>query len=417
MNGENREKDVLNGEQQEPESESDLRDEEAPHTAVSDGTNNTEGDADLEEQGNAQGEVPAGQQQGETLTDTRERKAMEILSKMSLEEKVGQMFIARCPGEDAVEKAAEYHLGGYILFASDFKNETVESAREKISSYQAEADIPMLIGVDEEGGTVNRISRYPAFRQTPFKSPQELYLDGGLAAIERDAIEKCALLLSLGVNVNFAPVCDVSQDPEDFIYQRSFGKDAQETAEYVKTVVDAMADSGVACVLKHFPGYGDNEDTHTGIARDRRPMDSFVNSDFLPFKAGIEAGAQIVLVSHNIVECMDPNQPASISPSVHRILREQLGFDGVIVTDDLAMDGIRDFTADDQAAVLAVQAGNDLICCTDFETQIPAVVEAVEAGEISEESIDQSVLRILELKIDLGLITTEDTERDESEMN
>ena len=145
-------------------------------------------------------------------------------------------------------------------------------------------------------------------------------------------------------------------------------------------------------------------------ARDRRPMDSFVNSDFLPFKAGIEAGAHIVLVSHNIVECMDPNQPASISPSVHRILREQLGFDGVIVTDDLAMDGIRDFTADDQAAVLAVQAGNDLICCTDFETQIPAVVEAVEAGEISEESIDQSVLRILELKIDLGLITTEDIE-------
>lgn len=160
----------------------------------------------------------------------------------------------------------------------------------------------------------------------------------------------------------------------------------------------------MGCVLKHFPGYGNNADTHTGISYDRRPYETFTSSDFLPFQAGIESGADMVLVSHNIVDCMDAQFPASLSPEVHRILREELGFSGVIVTDDLAMDGIRTFTGDTQAAVQAVLAGNDLLCCTDFETQIPAVLQAVETGEISMEQIDASVLRILELKISLGIL-------------
>ena len=121
-------------------------------------------------------------------------------------------------------------------------------------------------------------------------------------------------------------------------------------------------------------------------------------------RQGIEGGAQLVLVSHNIVSCMDGERPASLSARVHEILREELGFSGVIVTDDLAMDGIRDFTDDSSAAVLAVQAGNDLICCTAFETQLPAVIAAVEAGTITEERIEESVLRILELKLSLGMM-------------
>ncbi len=199
--------------------------------------------------------------------------------------------------------------------------------------------------------------------------------------------------------MNFAPVCDVSENPSDFIYERSFGQNAQLTAEYVRTVVEKMRERGMLCVLKHFPGYGNNADTHTGIAYDSRPYETFETSDFLPFQAGIESGAQMVLVSHNIVSCMDGERPASLSPRVHEILREELGFTGVIVTDDLAMDGVRDFTDDGNAAVLAVQAGNDLLCCTDFKTQIPAVLEAVEGGEITEERIEESVLRILEMKL------------------
>ena len=165
-----------------------------------------------------------------------------------------------------------------------------------------------------------------------------------------------------------------------------------------------MESQHMGSVLKHFPGYGGNADTHTGMVYDDRPFETFVSGDFLPFSAGIKAGADMVLVAHNIVNCMDSRYPASLSPRVHQILREDLGFDGVIVTDDLYMDGVRDFAGDEQAAVLAVQAGNDLLCCTDFETQIPAVLAAVEDGTIPESRIDQSVLRILKMKISLGLL-------------
>lgn len=343
----------------------------------------------------------------DTKSDNPDPFLQQLTDSMTLEEKVGQMFIVRCPEENAADTAAAYHLGGYILFARDFESNDPQLVTDNIQSYQEVSDIPMLIGVDEEGGTVNRVSRYSAFRETPFQSPQALYELGGLELIESDTVEKSDLLLRLGINVNFAPVCDVSEDPNDFIYARAFGADAAQTAEYVKTVVSAMKQEGIGSVLKHFPGYGNNTDTHTGIAYDNRSFDTFVDSDFIPFQAGIDAGADMVLVAHNIVNSIDSNRPASISPAVHEILRNRLGFDGVIVTDDLSMDGIRDFTDDQQAAVLAVQAGNDLICCTDYQTQIPAVIEAVNSGEISEQQIDQAVLRILKMKQSLGLLETD----------
>lgn len=157
-------------------------------------------------------------------------------------------------------------------------------------------------------------------------------------------------------------------------------------------------------VLKHFPGYGNNTDTHTGIAIDKRSLESFRQNDFLPFESGIEAGATVVLVSHNIVNSIDSEHPASLSAAAHNILREELGFDGLIITDDLYMDAIRQYTYGEEAAVMAVMAGNDLLCCTDYETQYPAVLQAVKEGKITEERINESVLRILQTKIDMGVI-------------
>lgn len=125
------------------------------------------------------------------------------------------------------------------------------------------------------------------------------------------------------------------------------------------------------------------------------PNETFLNSDFLPFQEGIASGAGMVLVSHNVVACMDESFPASLSPQVHKILREKLGFKGVVITDDLAMSGVRDFAGDTEIAVQAVKAGNDMLCCTDFELQIPAVIEAVKSGEITEQRINESVMRIL----------------------
>jgi beta-N-acetylhexosaminidase len=339
-----------------------------------------------------------------TEATTPQEKIQELLINMSIEEKVGQMFIVRCPRQDAAKKAAQYNIGGYILFSIDFKDSSIDLIKTRINSYQDAVKIPLLIGVDEEGGNVNRISLHPQFRNEPFMSPRDLYDQGGFNLIIDDTTEKATFLKSLGINVNLAPVCDVSTDSTDYIYPRSFGKDAVLTSKYVEKVVTTMNKQRIGSVLKHFPGYGNNLDTHTGIAYDNRDYETFVTSDFLPFISGINAGAGAVLVSHNIVNSMDENYPASLSSKVNQILREDLNFDGVIMTDDLYMKAIQNYTGDSEAAVLAVLAGNDLICCTNFEEQIPAVIDAVKEGLISEERLNESVLRILKWKIELGMI-------------
>ena len=340
----------------------------------------------------------------ETELPQKERTIRNILNSMSMEEKVGQMFFVRCPTGMAANYVSQYHLGGHILFGRDFQDKTAQEVTGTIASYQAAADVPLLIGVDEEGGTVVRVSSNPNLFPYKCLSPQALYKDGGMEAIEEDAVTKNTTLLGYGINVNFAPVADVSTDPDEFMYDRAFGQDAQATAEYVKTVVTAMNRVGIGSVLKHFPGYGNNVDTHTGIAVDERPEETFLTSDFLPFDAGIIAGAGAVLVSHNIVNCMDDTLPASLSPEVHRVLREGLGFGGVILTDDLAMDAVDAYAEDGSVAVLAVQAGNDMVVTTDFTEQIPLVITAVENGEIDEAVIDAAVIRILSWKYDLGLL-------------
>ena len=349
-----------------------------------------------------------------TAEELAEQQIDGLLSSMTLEEKVGQLFFVRCPAENAVEDVSTYHLGGYILFGRDIKDSagdwlTEEQFIQILQSYQDAAAIPLLIGVDEEGGTVARVSRNPnLFPNGTCKSPQYLlsHQQESHNVFSADAWEKNSRLQLFGINVNLAPVCDVSTDPSAFIYDRTLGQDAQATAAYVTSVVTAMRDCGMGSVLKHFPGYGDNADTHTGIAVDDRPYEDFVNEDFLPFQAGIEAGGSTtsVLVSHNIVECMDPDLPASLSPNVHRILREELGFDGVVMTDDLAMEAVSAYAGDGAVAVMALEAGNDLVLTTDYRVQIPKVMEAVENGALDGAVIDTACRRVLRWKQALGLL-------------
>ena len=327
-----------------------------------------------------------------------------ILASMTLEEKAAQIFFIKNDGRLDASILDEYPVGGIILFASDFEGETPDSLKEKIASFQNNSELPLLIGVDEEGGQVIRVSNYSALADYAFKSPKELYNQGGYDAICEDANFKSQLLLSYGINVNFAPVCDVSDNPSDYIYERSFGGSAEETAEYVSVVVAAMDDAGIGNVLKHFPGYGSNGDTHMNIVRDTRTYDEFKESDFIPFTAGIEAGADCVLVSHNIVECIDSEWPASLSDKVINVLRNDMGFDGVIITDDLMMNGVSNYVRDEDSVVRAIQAGNDMIISTDFQVQYQAVLKALEEGTITEERLDESIRRILKWKYELGLI-------------
>lgn len=349
------------------------------------------------------GDAPKHLQVEETVMDRAEFVVMQYISDMSLEEKIGQMIFLHYRGED-MEILQKYQFGGIILFADFFKRKSPDAVVSGIEKLQGTGKIPLLIGVDEEGGSVIRLSKYKVLVSHKFLSPQDLYAAGGMEQVVSDAAEKSKVLLEYGINVNLAPVADVSTSSSDYIYERTFGRSAMETAEYVEAVVGEMSRQQVGSVLKHFPGYGDNRDTHKGFAVDDRSYEGFQESDFLPFQAGIEAGADSVLVSHNIVTCMDAELPASLSLAVHKILRENMQFDGVIMTDDLAMDAISETNFGESPAVLAVLAGNDMIITTDYKRDVEAVLQAVQEGRISEALLDEAVFRVLSWKLKLGIL-------------
>lgn len=365
-------------------------------------------------------ETPPEQEEEEAPEDPGEAALQALLKGMTLEEKAGQLFFVRVPAENALEDIMTYRLGGYLLFGRDTQDKTANDLIQAIASWQAEAvehgaGVPLLIGVDEEGGSVVRVSSNPHLRSGKFSSPGKLW-EEGLDALIRETREKAILLRNLGFNVNLAPVADVSTNPSDFIYDRTTGKGAEEAADYVSRVMETQSYNNLGSVLKHFPGYGNNRDTHTGVTVDDRPIETFLEQDFLPFQAGIAVEETVwpsgelrrlrpaVLVSHNIVNCMDPDLPASLSPEVHRILREDLGFDGVVMTDDLAMDAVKAYAADGNIAVMSIQAGNDLVVTTDYRTQIPRVIQAVKDGALEEEAVDAACLRVLRWKLELGLL-------------
>ena len=339
---------------------------------------------------------------GQPSTDTvaEPDPVEDLLASMTLEEKVGQMILVRVDSNSktAIKNIEKYHVGGYVLFASEFADRNPFTAADYVKSLQDASKIPLIIATDEEGGTVVRVSKYKQYRATPFEQPRALIAKDSVSS---DTKERCKLLASLGINLNLAPVADISTNKTDFIYYRSAG-DVNAAVNYVKTFVESSG--GVGTTLKHFPGYGGNADTHTGTATDTRDYKTFEERDFLPFKAGIEAGADVVMVSHNTVLCMDKDRPASLSQEVHRILREELEFDGIITTDDLSMDAITKICGAGEAGVMAVEAGNDLVCCSDLKVNYDAILAAVKSGRISEERINESVRRILKFKLDNGII-------------
>ena len=328
----------------------------------------------------------------------------QIIADMSLEQRVGQLFLARCNRETAAVDIAQYHLGGLVLFSEDFEGQTTDSLRQTLSGYQLAAETPLLLAVDEEGGDVTRISRYSAFRDHRFSSLRARYDRGGLEEVLTEEEEKCRLLSGLGLNVNLGPVCDIATDPSAFLYNRSLGRDAETTSGVVASTVNLMNAFSVGSVLKHFPGYGNNSDTHTGIARDSRTLAELESCDLIPFAAGIRANCGAVMVGHVVVEALDSSLPASLSPAVHAYLRETMGFDGVIMTDDLVMQAITDRYGAGEAAVMAVLAGNDLLCSTEYAAQYEAVLQAVLDGRIDIDTLNAAVRRVLQWKSDLGLL-------------
>lgn len=335
---------------------------------------------------------------------TEDDKVANLVAEMSTKEKVGQLFLARVPVENALSDIQEYHLGGYLLFGRDVEGKTYDEVQSTIAQYQETSEVPMLIAADEEGGTVSRVSRNSQLVATPFQSPQDLYAQGGWDAITKDTTDKAGILKELGIDTGLFPVADVATDPNAFIYDRTIGQDAKGTAEYVTTVVKALKKAQSGSTLKHFPGYGNNQDSHTDIVTDTRSMEELEDNDLVPFQAGIDAGVDSILVSHNIVNAIDDSVPASVSAPVHDLLRKDMGFDGVIMTDDMDMAGLADFMSQEEAGLKALQAGNDLILSSTYASQIPYVLQAIEDGEYSEKDLDASVTRVLNWKEELGLL-------------
>ena len=299
--------------------------------------------------------------------------------------------------------------GGVIFFAVDFDGKTIREVRERVDSMQATADVPLLIGVDEEGGDISRICGLREEDVPQFESARVIYQQG-IEAVRTESKRKADILQQLGININFDPVADVVNDPAAYMYERSASGKAEEVAEYVKTVVTEMDAVNMGVCLKHFPGYGNNVNTHTTFATDPKSLKAYRQNDFLPYQTGIAAGAGMVMVSHITMQAVDEENPASLSQKVHALLREEFQYDGVIIADDLNMQAILKKYSMEEATGRAFVAGNDMIFSADFEASMKGAYQALHDGTISEQQIDESVRRILRYKYTL---TDEETGKNE----
>ncbi len=341
-------------------------------------------------------------------TDITRTQAQILLSQMSTEEKVGQLFLIRSYGrsiDDFSALISQCKVGGIVLFKSDFEGKSKQEVRNMTAAFQSAGNGKLLVCVDEEGGTVVRMSSLSELRGEKYRSPQELYKIGGFEEIRTDTVNKCEFLRSYGVNVNFAPVADVVNEPSAFMYKRAFGKNAEATAEYVKIVVSAMKENNVGSSIKHFPGYGNSKgDTHEGLDHNKLSLASLKASDLVPFVSGVEAGADSIMVTHTIIDEVDAENPASLSTECVSIIRDYLDFDGVIMTDALDMGAIIEFCDGEDPCVQAFSAGIDMLCLpSDPAKAYDNMLSAVNDGRISMERLDESVVRILQWKINIGL--------------
>lgn len=340
-----------------------------------------------------------------TIAKEYYEKAKQKVENLTLDEKINQMLIVEY---STTNKTNAY--GGILFFEDDFENKTEAEVKEMVNSLQNISGIPFLTVVDEEGKSeskgVVRVSSNKILTKnneylqgSSFQNAQTLYKKGGLELVKMDTIQKSKFLYQLGLNVNLGPVADICKE-EDYMYDRSVGLDAAGTSEYVKVVIEAskkaQEEGGkVSYCLKHFPGYGSNSDTHIGLSVDDRTYEE-IKKDMTSFKVGIEVGAEMIMIGHNIVSSIDNENPASLSVNVNSLLRDKLKFKGIIITDALNMGALDNIQGNKY--VKAVLAGNDMLIVTDGIGAHNDIKEGVRNGIIKEEMIDEAVIRILSWK-------------------
>ena len=339
--------------------------------------------------------------------------AQQLLETMTLREKVCQLFVVfpvNLAGPDQVTEAGEptrlaleqYPVGGLIYDRTNMAGK--EQARDMLAAVQSYSRIPLLLACDEEGGRVNRLM---ATVGTTYIGPMLQYKDQGVGKAAENARIIASDMAALGFNVDFAPVADVWSNPKNTVIgDRAYSDDFSQAADLVAAAVEGFHQGGVACALKHFPGHGDTSaDSHNGSVYVYKTLDQLREAELLPFRAGIGAGADMVMIGHLIISGVS-EEPALLSPEiVTDLLREELGFTGVVITDSLQMRAMTDVYGAGEIAVGAVLAGVDLLLCPEnLEEAVESLTAAVESGEIPESRLDESVLRSLTMKEARGLL-------------
>jgi beta-N-acetylhexosaminidase len=363
-----------------------------------------------------------------TYDPALERRVEMLLAQMSLEEKVGQMFMVNIYGTEFGENGAtfirEQHPGAVAIFGFNTDGQSAEDLANFLNEMQrvaqdSGAGIPLIVATDQEGGRVRRVSE----EVTAFPSPLFLGATTRPEAIQRIGAAAGAELHTLGINMNLAPVADLTTRTDMLsevrvMYRRTFGEDPQRVGEQVAAYTQGLAESGVIGVLKHFPGHGGAADSHAGLPLvDVDPATAYATS-LRPFQVAVQAGVPAVMVGHLYYAQLEPqeNLPASLSPTMLGILREEFAFEGIIMTDAMDMAGVANNFYIPDAALMFVQAGGDMFVAgpyMDWNMQRAAMqrlVEAVKDGELPESRIDESVRRILRVKAAYGILDWQPSE-------
>lgn len=381
--------------------------------AVSDGMNANETEASTQDGG-----------AGDSASSKKELEDM--LDSMTLREKVGQLFVVRPDALDVTEtqeqvNAADetgtttltpemkevmkdYPVGGIAMFGKNL--ESPEQITAFNQDLQQASEIPLLIAVDEEGGRVARLANHEGFDLPKYESAAAVGATGNYDDGFAMGNTIGAYLHDYGFNMDFAPVADVNTNPDNpVIGERAFSSDASVAALMAGAMADGLHAQGIIPVFKHFPGHGDTaEDSHQGIAVSYKTEEELRACEWFPFEEA--DGNDCIMVGHIALPNVCNNlTPATLSHEiVHDILKESLGFDGLVITDSLSMDAITKEYSPGDAAIGALQAGCDLLLMPNgLQEAFDAVVEAVEQGVISEQQLDETVLRILTFKQEQGL--------------
>lgn len=335
----------------------------------------------------------------------------ERIEEMPLEDKVAGLFFvtpealtganpAVRAGDTTRDRLTQYTVGGLIYSTQNLQSRG--QVEEMLVNTKEYSKYPIFLGVDEEGGTVSRVAESGLAQNVGAMA--EIGASGDTMQARQAGVSIGNYLAELGFNVDFAPVADVIIEGNTVIGDRSFGTDIQMVSDMVAASVEGIESTGVSACLKHFPGLGTAmEDTHEGMVRSERSLDEFTSYDFPAFQAGINAGADFVMVGHLSVPSVIGNDditPSSMSAQViTNILREQLGYDGIVITDALDMEAITGYYTAEQAAVMAVQAGADMLLMPeDFEAAYNGILNAVYEGTLSEERLNESLRRIYRVK-------------------